>query len=188
MRLFTEHRMRLSGLAWSLMLNATDAEDVFQAASLILWQKFDDFKSGTNFMAWAGQVVLLKAQQLRRTRFRDKLSFGDAYSNAIEREALGKGIAVDAEKEELIALAACVGQLSKENQQMLHARYVEGADSERMGAMFNRSAVAVRIALSRIRRTLFDCVVGKVTRGDEKCQPTRKIQTTRNAKRGRLPR
>ena len=37
----------------ALLLNWNDAEDVFQDSCVVLWQKFDEFRPGTNFLAWA---------------------------------------------------------------------------------------------------------------------------------------
>ena len=33
----------------ALLLNRTDAEDLFQETCIVLWQKFDEFIPGTNF-------------------------------------------------------------------------------------------------------------------------------------------
>ena len=34
-----------------------DAEDVLQEANLVLWRKFDQYQEGTNFFAWACQII-----------------------------------------------------------------------------------------------------------------------------------
>ena len=37
----------------ALVLDWNDADDLFQETCLVLWQKFDEFRPGTNFLAWA---------------------------------------------------------------------------------------------------------------------------------------
>jgi RNA polymerase sigma-70 factor, ECF subfamily len=41
----------------AILLNFNDAEDVFQESCVVLWQKFDEFESGTNFLAWALRIA-----------------------------------------------------------------------------------------------------------------------------------
>ena len=40
-------------------------EDVFQAANLVLWRKFDQFEPGTNFFAWACQIIRYEVLKYR---------------------------------------------------------------------------------------------------------------------------
>ena len=53
-RRFTEqlecHHRRLYGYIFTLLRNHQDAQDVFQQTSLVLWEKFDEFRPDTNFL------------------------------------------------------------------------------------------------------------------------------------------
>ena len=37
--------------------NAADADDIFQDVCVVMWNKFDQFRPGTNFLAWAKQIT-----------------------------------------------------------------------------------------------------------------------------------
>ena len=50
---FAPHHDRLFAYLFSLLPHRPDAEDVFQRTSLILWQKFDQWTPGSDFLAWA---------------------------------------------------------------------------------------------------------------------------------------
>jgi RNA polymerase sigma-70 factor (ECF subfamily) len=167
-RLLEEHQVRLRAFALSLVLNEADADDVVQTAIVTLWKKFDEFEPGTSFAAWAGRVVYLKAQQQRRRQGRDKLRFGDAYIDAMARVTIEKDDFSSEMGERERVLAACVARLNAEHREMLRVRYVEGASGERLGAMFNRSGVAMRNVLKRIRRSLSDCVSRRVQQRDSR--------------------
>lgn len=52
-RLFGRHARQIYSYILTLIPHWVDAEDVFQETSTIIWEKFDQYKSGTNFRAWA---------------------------------------------------------------------------------------------------------------------------------------
>ena len=155
--LFTSHELRLRAYAMSLIPNQADAEDVLQQSNLLLWKKFDDFLSGTNFMAWAVRVVYHEAQRHRRRQVRDKLKFGDDFFEAVSAAAASRE-AAEAMAEQEAQLAVCIAKLRPEHRDLLRARYTEGWTVERMASRFNRSAEAIYNVLSRIRRVLQTCV------------------------------
>ena len=160
-RLFTTYEVRLRAFAMTLLANHSDVEDVLQQTNLTLWAKFDEFELGTNFMAWAGRVLYLKVQQHRRRQSREKLQFGDAYQEAILREASRTGMAAELGDRER-ALAECIGALRPEHREMLQARYDEQHSMEKMADRFHRSREAIYNTLSRVRRALYDCVTNNV--------------------------
>lgn len=162
-RLFTTYEVRLRAFAMTLLNNHADVEDVLQQANMTLWAKFDEFESGTNFMAWAARVLYLKVQQHRRRQSRDKLQFGDAYHDAMLREVSRADFVAELGDRER-ALAGCIGNLRYEHRQMLQARYHEQYSMERMSERFGRSTEAIYNTLSRIRRALHDCVSRAVKR------------------------
>ena len=57
--LLTASHGKLLGYLLSLLGRWHDAQDVLQRASLLMWQKFGSFESGTDFMAWASTICLL---------------------------------------------------------------------------------------------------------------------------------
>lgn len=160
-RLFTTYEVRLRAFAMTLLANHTDVEDVLQQANLTLWAKFDDFELGTNFMAWASRVLYIKAQQHRRKQAREKLRFGDAYQEAIFNEISSPDLAAELGDRER-ALTECMANLRPEHREMLCARYDEQNSIERMCERFNRSRDAIYNTLSRVRRSLYDCVTTNV--------------------------
>ena len=50
-RLFVQYQPRIYGYIRSLVADRSDAEDMLQETASVLWQKFDEFTPGTNFLA-----------------------------------------------------------------------------------------------------------------------------------------
>src|SRR3954471_24480622 len=102
-KLHTRHDIRLRALAFALVPNWSDAEEVLQQANLVLWQKFDQFRPGSDFFAWAGRVVYLEAKDFRRKQARDKLRFGDDFYDALAAQVEAPGFSDElAERERLL--------------------------------------------------------------------------------------
>jgi RNA polymerase sigma-70 factor (ECF subfamily) len=156
-RLFTAHEGRLRALAISLVVNFNDAEDVLQQASLAIWKKFEQYQPGTNFMFWAGRFVYLHALRHRRQNAKTKMAFGDAFLEAILHSATKDAMVAELGQRE-VALDACLRKLSPEHRAMLRARYEEQSNIHDMALIFNRTEQAIHNALSRIRRTLHECI------------------------------
>ena len=60
------------GYIVALVHDLTDAEDLLQRTSLVLWRNFEQFQPGTDFFRWSSRVAFLEVQdflkQKRRTR------------------------------------------------------------------------------------------------------------------------
>ena len=88
------HTSQVLGYINSLVLNWSDADDLFQETCLVLWQKFDEFQSGTNFLAWAlriadHKVMKFQAKQSRRAVFIARLreSLQEDFSDRTSEQA-----------------------------------------------------------------------------------------------------
>jgi RNA polymerase sigma-70 factor (ECF subfamily) len=155
-QLLVSHEIRLRAFALSLAGNWDAAEDILQDALCVLWEKIDDFQPGTNFMAWAGRVVYLKACEHRRRQAQPGgVLFGDEFLETVARDATALS---DEMVERQRMLEDCVGKLRPDQKELLRLRYEQGADAAGIARALSRSAGAVRETLRRIRRALFDCI------------------------------
>lgn len=131
------------------------AEEVFQEASITLWERFAEFEPNTNFGAWAFQVVRFKILEFRKRQAREHRVFS---SNFVE-ELLDETDQV-AERMEFRHrwLADCFGQLAETDRDLVNRRYVPGVTSKRLAEQLGRSESSVSRALGRIHRLLFECI------------------------------
>ena len=164
-QLFAQHNRRLYALIRVLVSGATDAEDVFQNTSTVLWAKFDQFTEGTDFWRWASQVARYEALAWRRKCAMSSKIFSDRFYEVIEVRAAELGTETN---ERLIALAECVDEMDEPQRALVEARYQPGATTRDVADQFDRSPNAICKALKRAHEWLFDCVEGKLD------EPTRK--------------
>jgi RNA polymerase sigma-70 factor, ECF subfamily len=73
MPLFTRHGRQLYAYFLTLMGNDPGADDVFQETSTLMWEKFEQFEPGTNFVAWGCRIGYFRVQFGRSPGFSKKL-------------------------------------------------------------------------------------------------------------------
>ena len=156
-QILVSHEIRLRAFALSLAGNWDAAEDILQEAMVVLWEKFEEFEPGTNFMAWAGRVVYLKAHEHRRRQAKPGagVRFGDEFLSKVAEDATRLS---DEMAERQRMLQHCVTKLRPDQRELLRLRYEQGADAVGIARALHRTAGAVRETLRRIRKQLFDCI------------------------------
>ena len=155
-QVLVSHEIRLRAFALSLAGNWDAAEDILQEAMVVLWEKFEEFEPGTNFMAWAGRVVYLKAHEHRRRQAKPgAVQFGDEFLSKVAEDATRLS---DEMAERQRMLQHCVAKLRPEQRELLRLRYEQGADAVGIARALQRTAGAVRETLRRIRKQLFECI------------------------------
>jgi RNA polymerase sigma-70 factor (ECF subfamily) len=153
--LYLKYAGRVYGFVRSLVPHKPDADDVFQEVGRTLWEKFDQYESGTNFLFWAFSVSRFAIYQYRRTRSRLPTCLSDAVFELIAAELLNYSSEEDAR---LHALAACLQELPVRDRDIIDARYRQGATTKSTAASVGRSVDAIYRSLRRIHKTLLTCV------------------------------
>src|SRR6187399_3394471 len=73
LRSFTAHEPAIRAHVRRLVPTRADADDVMQEISVVLWEKFDEFRNGADFKAWAFGVARFEVLAWLRDRGRDRL-------------------------------------------------------------------------------------------------------------------
>lgn len=153
--LWTQNQRRVFAYIYTLIPNRADAEDLLQETSVTLWEKFDEFEPGTDFVAWACQVAYWKVRNARRKYARSPIIHDDQLLASLSDKAISARPELDRRHE---ALATCLGRLTDRDRMLLMSRYETGATIKQTAEQTGRSLDAAYKALSRIRRMLMDCV------------------------------
>ena len=163
-RLFGRHTRQIYAYILTMIPNWADAEDVFQETSAILWEKFDEFKPGTNFRAWACQVAYYRAIWFRQRQKKTPIPFGEEFFRLVAQEALTReGLLED----QHVALADCVQRLIERDRELVERAYADGTTIKEVALQLGRSPDATYKSLKRIHRELFDCVEAALKDEDE---------------------
>jgi len=155
MKCYAQHQRRLYVYLLSLVHNAADAEELMQETSYILWKKYDEFKPGSNFGAWACRVAYLETLKFREGRGRNALPLSPKF---LERVA-GKMDEVSDELEwQSETFQHCIERLSPADRELICLRYAPGTSVKQIAADLDRPVRSVSKSLSRIRKALLDCM------------------------------
>lgn len=151
-----QHQAQLFGYIHSLLRNLSDADDLFQQTTLILWRKFGEYDRQRSFLSWACGVARFEIANFLRSRSRQQLYFTDEISLLlIEAQEALKQDEIDSRRE---ALAKCTAKLRATDRKLLEDCYGESAGVAAVAARQGRSPQSVHNSLRRIRRALFECI------------------------------
>ena len=151
--LLTAAQPQLYSYITTLLGDVHAASNVLQETNIVLWTKADEFRPGSNFLAWAREIAYYKALAYIRELKRDRL----IVDYRLVEKAFARLDRSD-ENERRLALRHCLSQLSEPQRQLLRVRYAEGVSIASMAKQQDKTESAVTMALGRIRQALMACV------------------------------
>ena len=154
-REFTRSAQRLYAYIFTLMGRDDGADDVFQETSVLAWQKFDEFRSGSDFAAWTCRIARFRVLSYFDSKRRRPLPFSDAFINAVAEDLETMSDSLDGE---ILALADCYRKLREEDRELIDRRYEPGANTRGVAAAVGRPLSTVYRMLTRIHRELLECI------------------------------
>ncbi|QDU64288.1 RNA polymerase sigma factor [Planctomycetes bacterium Pan216] len=133
----------------------TDAEEIFQEASLILWKEFGTFRRDAPFLPWAKGVCFNQIRRYRRKRGREKLWFSGELMDELAREELARE---DVLVQRKAALDVCLRKLPDRDRRILDLFYGARKSAQQIAEEIECSVHTVYKALQRVRRSLYECI------------------------------
>jgi RNA polymerase sigma-70 factor, ECF subfamily len=159
-RLFSTHSQRIYEFILTLVTRQTDAEEVFQNTSLVLWKKFDTYDENGNFCGWACRIAYLELLELRRTGRRLQ-TFSEEALELLANSALEHSDDLGRRR---AALEDCLEKLKPHDRNMVEQRYYQRRSPKEIAAMKSCSVYSVYRALARVHTTLLNCVQSRLLR------------------------
>ena len=156
--LMTQHQRRIFSYIYTLVPDRHSAEDILQETSLVICEKFSDFRTGTDFAAWACQIAWWQVRAARTKFARSKVIFDEKVLEAVAATAAELAPEQSARQE---ALSHCLQKLNPRDRDLLMTRYESGV--EEAAKRTGRSLVAAYKALTRLRKLLHDCVTNALS-------------------------
>lgn len=140
-----------------------DVDEIAQISFIAAFNRLDDYELGTNFSAWLFTIARFQLKT-EATRLRRVADYHARYApNLLQRELDRR----DSEPPEfheirLDHLKTCLGQLDEKLLKFIQWRYEEEITLNEMAARCDRSTVAVKKQLWKLRRKLQICVEARM--------------------------
>jgi RNA polymerase sigma-70 factor (ECF subfamily) len=153
--LMTQHQRRIFSYIYTLVPDRYDAEDLLQETSVVVCEKFEEFRPGTDFVAWACQIAYWRIRYARQKFARSKVVYQQELVDALAQTAAVMREELDERHE---ALGQCLQKLPQRDRELVLTRYEPGSGVPEAAKRSGRSLEAAYKALARLRKLLFDCV------------------------------
>jgi RNA polymerase sigma-70 factor (ECF subfamily) len=153
-QLFVKHQQALLAYVLSIVPNLPDAQDIVQAVFLVVTRKAATWTNGSNFIAWACSIARYEAlHHLRSVRNRGATLDHDVLDLLHSEEVVDERFA-----EQIDQLADCLKRLSPRASELILLRYHAGQMPEVIASSILWSVNSVRVALTRARVALRECL------------------------------
>jgi RNA polymerase sigma-70 factor (ECF subfamily) len=154
--LLTRYQQRIFLFIFSLLPNRSNAEDVLQETTLLLWQKFGEYEPGSNFKAWAYKIAYYKVLEFVRRQSSDRHRFSDEFTERVA--AMAGGELPNITQARQMALTRCLEKLPSKDRDVIRRRYRPGGSVRAVAEELGRSTRGIYKVLGRAHRLLHHCV------------------------------
>lgn len=161
-RLLTANQSQIYAYIMSLVGNCADADDVLQETTAMMWEKFSEFKPGTDFISWGGAIAYYKVREFRRSH-REKFHFDDEVLDILSRDARHE---LRDANTYLSKLHDCMKKLKASDYQLVRLRYFSGVSINELSQRFNKTARTVYYQIAKIHGLLMRCIERSVSSED----------------------
>ena len=137
------------------------AEDVYQETIVVICNKFDEFKAGTNERAWIMEIARRTALGMVTKSYRKREhGMSDEALAALASDEQAHQDAEDVYKasQQQRSLEQCIKKLSPKARQLINERYVEQKSCDEIAEETKRSVNSIYVTLTRVRKALRNCV------------------------------
>lgn len=155
-KLVTESQQRLYAYIYSLIGHTASSWDVLQETNLVLWEKRENFKEGTNFQAWAYTIARFQVLSFLRDKTRDPLSI--LTPEIFEKFEADEEPILEDHEARLKALTHCLKKLAPTASNIVRWHYEDKESLQKIGKRLSITSNAVKQALFRARRNLQNCI------------------------------
>ncbi len=161
LRLYSQHQRWLYGYLTALLGSPSDAEDVMQEVSVVMWQQHEKFQLGTNFVSWLSVIAYHQVQKFWREKSKRKNFLNVELADQLAQAMTENFDLLEARRR---ALSDCITKLKPSDRELVSHCYGQRKVTAKSVALkLKRPANTVYKALDRIRKSLFDCINRKVS-------------------------
>lgn len=156
-RLLTEHQLAIKGLILSMAPGCQDADDILQDVNVMLWERRESFREGSDYKAWAYAIARIKVMQYwDKQRRLGKICLSNEFLESVAEAR--KDDSSDSLTDKLEILSECMRGLKLKERELLHARYSGVTTLETYAERVGSTVGSIKVTLHRIKIKLKSCV------------------------------
>ncbi len=155
MSILVPNQRRILAFILSMVPNKQYTEDILQETLAEMWNKFDQFEIGTDFVAWGCTIAKYKVIEFRRKVMNSKLQFNDSLIRILEIESDQKLKKMSCY---IDALQQCMQKLTMKEVGFLKQRYENDLTLTKIASRTGISIQGVHKAISIIHSKLVRCI------------------------------
>ena len=154
--LLLQHQSALRAAIRCMAPSYAPVDDLLQETNVTLWQKRDEYTSGTSFKAWAFTVARYKVMTWNKARKnKPGIEFDEVVLTRIQ-EASERELGNMEERRQ--ALQVCMQKLDDAQRELIRHRYDANWTVNEYAEKVGRSAATLRKQLERVRTSLKHCI------------------------------
>ncbi len=157
--LYTRYQHRVYGYIATLVPHWSDAEEIFQQSSTVLWEKWEQYDPQRDFVPWACGIARLEVLKYRSRRERRWEGLSDEAVALVEEDMVASTELFSARYQ---ALERCLDGLARRQRDLLTRCYSGKQTIRTVAEQLGKTPDMVYSQLARIRRALHRCVDRKL--------------------------
>ncbi len=162
-QLLSANQRKIYAYILSLVANFSDADDILQETSRFLWEKFDQYESGTDFLAWARAVAFYRVKEFRRRNARDRIVlFDDQTIEEIQIDSQSQSD-IQITDHYLSLLRDCLRKVARPDLDLIQLKYFQNIKIREIAERIGRKTQSVYRSLARIQNQLQQCIDRQVS-------------------------
>jgi RNA polymerase sigma-70 factor, ECF subfamily len=153
-RLFNMYHHRIYGYCMSLSGDWANADDIFQETAVVLWEKFEQFTPGTDFLSWSLNITYFQFLSHRKKQAIHSKHFSASTLDNISEIATSS----TQDSISLESLRKCVAKLPDHSKELLSLRYEDRITIQKISDRVQQSVAVLYKRYQKIHSLLFECV------------------------------
>lgn len=162
---FLQNRQALLGYIFALTRDQMAAEEVFQEVALAILEEATAGKTVDPFLPWAREVARRRVVEHYRKSTR-RAALPESMIDLVGQAFQENDEAPEEDSRRLASLRQCLERLPERARQVIDLRYKLRMGVEGIAQSLAWQAGSIHVLLSRTRKTLADCVRGKLSAGE----------------------
>lgn len=154
-RLLMRHDRAIRSYLRALLPTANDVDEVMQEVSVVAWRKFGELDEPDNFRQWVCVIARYEVLMHRRKNARDRIRLGEELELLIADEGVQE---LAMRERQLEFLERCLEQLPPDRKQLALRVYATEEPMKTIAEQLGRTPEALYKLMSRLRRSLLECV------------------------------